>query len=66
MSKEINDIEKCKNCMSINFSGKCDSVETKYLEPVLNFPCKYYIDRGEFIQSVRSKGNSSFTVNPNK
>lgn len=36
--------------MSINYNFKCDSVDTKFSEPSFNFPCKYYIDRNNFIK----------------
>jgi len=58
-----NTIEKCKNCMSINMNYRCDSVDTIYLEPHLNFPCRYYIDRYEFI---KENNVNTFSVKINK
>ena len=46
----INDFDDCKNCMSINHLMLCDSVDTKYSLPCLNFPCRYYIDRDKFLK----------------
>jgi len=59
---EINNIEKCKACISINYDLKCDSSNTTYADPNLNFPCRYYVDREDFMKIV---GNS-FTIKLNK
>ena len=47
---EINNIEKCKACISINYDLKCDSSNTTYADPNLNFPCRYYVDREDFFK----------------
>lgn len=48
----VDNIEKCKTCMSINVDLKCDSVDTPNSNPNLNFPCRYYIDRDTFTKSI--------------
>jgi len=54
---EVNSIEKCKLCMSINDGLKCDSVDTKYSEPELNFPCMYWNDREFWIKQILKYNN---------
>lgn len=48
----ISEISDCKNCMSINYDFECDSVDTRFSEPRLNFPCRYYINREKFLRNV--------------
>ena len=60
----IQEIENCKKCMSINHSMQCDSIDTRYSNCYLNFPCRYYIDRDEFIKDISN--GSSFYVCKNK
>ncbi len=52
--KEINSIDKCKLCISINENLKCDSIYTKYSEPAFNFPCIYWNDREFWFEHIFS------------
>ena len=60
--KEINSIEKCKLCMSVNNNLKCDSVDTKFSEPAFNFPCRYWINREFWSKQTLKINNTTFKI----
>ena len=60
--KEINSIEKCKLCMSVNDNLKCDSVDTRFSLPSFNFPCRYWIDREFWSKQILKYNEKTFEI----
>ena len=48
--------------MSINDGLKCESVDTRYLEPTLNFPCRYWIDREFWSKQILKYNKKTFEI----